>query len=304
MQERKLVLMGVASVHGEVEARTWAQRVAIVLLAGLVAALTLLATTGTASATCYSSTPASSSFSDLTGDTTGPDVLHVDVTLDAGCAITIDPVLGSGLTGDDVVFTYINTDGNTATGNPGYGGADKVVVVAGAVLGTPPVLYSCPATCDFSQGEILQLVGDAGFSTDLNQLGVPSPTTLGIRALAVRTVPSLVFDNAPEAIDPAYAFALSFATSPPVSPPPPPPPPPPASPPPPPPAAQTQKVSKGCTVPNIKGKSVAKAKKALAKAGCKYKIKGKGKVASTKPKAGTQTSDTVQVKAKKKRKRH
>jgi hypothetical protein len=306
MHERVLVLTEVANMHGGVETRTWQERVTTVLLAGLVTALMLLATTGTAHATCYSSTPSTQTFADSTGDTTGDDILHVDVTLEAGCGITIDPVLSAGLTASDSVSTYINTDGNTATGDTFFGGADKAVVVSGLFPGVPPVLAICTThPCELSGGKFLTPVGVAGFSTNLDELGVGSPTTLGIVVVSFYAPPAPASPDADIApnVPPAYAFATSFTTSPPAPPGPPPPPSPPASPPAPP-AAQTQKVSKGCTVPKLKGKSVAKAKKALAKAGCKYKIKGKGKVVSTKPKAGTQTSGAVQVKAKKKRKRH
>jgi hypothetical protein len=50
----------------------------------------------------------------------------------------------------------------------------------------------------------------------------------------------------------------------------------------------------------VHGLSVAKAKKKLIAAGCRYRVTGTGRVASTSPRAGTRTTQTVAVKAKKK----
>jgi hypothetical protein len=58
-----------------------------------------------------------------------------------------------------------------------------------------------------------------------------------------------------------------------------------------------------CTVPAIRGKTLARARKKLKAAGCKYRIVGKGRVRSTSPAAGTKTAKTVLVKAKQKKKR-
>jgi hypothetical protein len=56
-------------------------------------------------------------------------------------------------------------------------------------------------------------------------------------------------------------------------------------------------------VPKVKRLSVAKAKKKLKQAGCKFKVRGKGRVKSTSPAAGSRTAETVIVRAKKKRAR-
>jgi virginiamycin B lyase len=80
------------------------------------------------------------------------------------------------------------------------------------------------------------------------------------------------------------------------------PPPPPLPPVPPPripittPTGVTKKPS--CKVPKVKRLSVAKAKKKLKKARCKYRVRGRGFVVSTTPKAGKSTTKTVMVKAK------
>jgi virginiamycin B lyase len=56
-----------------------------------------------------------------------------------------------------------------------------------------------------------------------------------------------------------------------------------------------------CKVPKVKRLSVAKAKKKLKKARCKFRVRGRGFVMSTKPKAGKRTTKTVVVKAKPKK---
>jgi streptogramin lyase len=56
-----------------------------------------------------------------------------------------------------------------------------------------------------------------------------------------------------------------------------------------------------CKVPKVKRLSVAKAKKKLKRARCKYRVRGRGFVVSTVPKAGKRTTKRVLVKAKPKR---
>jgi hypothetical protein len=276
----------------------------IVLLAGVVTAIMLLAATGTAHATCYSSTPNSATFTDALGDAvTAADIGDTAVALNAGCGISISPAVTGLDSSEKAVFTYIDTDGNATTGDPIFAAEVTVGVLGDPTAPGPPVLARWNgSTFDFANGEVLSPLGTAGFVTDLNQLGVLAPTSLALIIESAHVPPAPAtpdFDFAPESD--AFYFPASFSTTPPT-----PPPPPPAPPAPPkalvPPAPIQTKT--GCKVPNVKGKSVSKAKKALKKAGCKYKIKGKGKVVSTNPKAGAQTTGTVQVKAKRKKKRH
>jgi hypothetical protein len=289
-------------MHREFGVEARVRRGLVASLAGLVMAIMLLATTGTARATCYSSTPnGPATFTDALGDVVNaPDIGNTTVALNAGCGISINPAVTGLNSNDKAVFIYIDTDGNAGTGDPFFGAEVVVGVLGDPTTPGPPVLARWNgATFDFASGQALSPLGTAGFITDLNQLGVAGPTTLALIIEGGYFPPSPAspeFDFAPE-ID-AFYFPTSFSTSPP------PPPPPPPAPPAPPKAPATVLKKAGCTVPKIKGKSVAKAKKALTRAGCKYKIKGKGKVVSTNPKAGTQTSEIVHVKAKKKRKRH
>jgi virginiamycin B lyase len=81
----------------------------------------------------------------------------------------------------------------------------------------------------------------------------------------------------------------------------PPPPPPPVTPPRIPITTPTVTKKPVCKVPRVKRLSVAKAKKRLKKARCKFRVRGRGFVMSTKPKAGKRTTKTVVVKAKPKK---
>jgi hypothetical protein len=230
----------------------------------------------------------------------------VEVVLDGACGITISPVLDNsrvaGLTTDDTVLTYVNTDDNPQTGDMGLGGADSGVAVRD---GFPPTLFFCTTTpCDRVEGTDLAPFGVAGFATDLNQLRVQAPTTLGISVEADYAPPSPGLpdvDFAPD-MQGVYGFEADFSL------------PTPEVPALPKPQATFPSVpnrchqracftDKRCIVPNVKGKSVRKARKALRRAGCRFKVKGKGTVVSTRPKAGTQTRDIVQVKAKTRAKR-
>jgi streptogramin lyase len=69
------------------------------------------------------------------------------------------------------------------------------------------------------------------------------------------------------------------------------------------PTSVSQTSTKTCKVPRLRGLSLAKARKKLKKAGCKYKLRGKGYVVSTSPKAGKSTSKPVLVKCKPKKRK-
>lgn len=74
-------------------------------------------------------------------------------------------------------------------------------------------------------------------------------------------------------------------------------------PPPPPVVTVTPPAKKACTVPRVRGLTVAKAKKRLRRAKCKYSVRGRGRVVRTKPRAGKRTTKTVLVTAKPRRTR-
>ena len=257
-----------------------------------------------ASADGCSSTPASASFTDPSGDTTGADILSVDAILDDACLLIINPVLDSsrsaGLTIDDAVFTYLDTDGDTTTGDSNRGGADVGVV---ARAGTGPILFKCATTpCDFETLGPLSPVGVAGFETNVSAIA-PTANTLGISVEAEYLPPAPALPNTDFAPDssPAFSFPAGFVvvgspqtapaplTGPPLGR-----------------AGPKRCHDRGCytdecTVPPVKGRTVSAAKRLLRKAHCQYTIKGRGRVVSTKPRAGARTRGIVRVKAKSKR---
>jgi pyruvate/2-oxoglutarate dehydrogenase complex dihydrolipoamide acyltransferase (E2) component len=282
----------------------------------LVAATALLLVAmspGAAHATCASSVSAADSFPDLPADAGGngtvnaPEIASVGVSLNGSCSLTVDPVIDRPLTVDDGIFIYLDIDNNAATGDPTAEGADREVDI---FVGTPPALWSWNAGSGGYDDFVAELpaVGSAGFSATLDQLGVPTSRPIGILVDSVYVDPIdgvPYIDWAPEPTSPAFRFSVSFS-----APPPPPPPPPPPAPPAPPapaapaaPAAKQQAKKSGCVVPKVKRLSIAKARKKLEKAGCKYKVRGKGRVKSTSPRAGSRTTKTVIVRARQRARR-
>jgi streptogramin lyase len=57
-------------------------------------------------------------------------------------------------------------------------------------------------------------------------------------------------------------------------------------------------VKRACRVPRVRGLRVAKARKKMRRAKCRFRIRGKGRVYSTRPRAGVRTRAIVQLKAK------
>jgi hypothetical protein len=283
-----------------------------ILITGVFLALSA---PGSAQATCLSSVPNNASFADDPADAgVAPEITGVTATLNASCGITINPEFSTASLdyGDGVVIA-IDADGNPATGDPDVDGADTGVITVGdddPYPDFPPELFRWDGFEMVDTGTTLPLAGLAGFSSTLDQIGVPAPATIGI-VVASLTIDDfgnvLGADFAPEVG--AFPFAASFSSPPPPPPPPPgptytPPAPTPASPSPP---VSGKKVS-GCVVPHVKGSRVSRAKKKLRRAGCKYRIKGHGKkVRSTSPTAGTRTAKTVIVRTnrrKRSRKSH
>ena len=75
-----------------------ARRLVLMVSVAATAFLMLALAPGTARATCVSSTPASATFPDASGDAgTAPDVLSVDVSLDSACRLTVNPNLQASL---------------------------------------------------------------------------------------------------------------------------------------------------------------------------------------------------------------
>ncbi|HMI72589.1 MAG TPA: PASTA domain-containing protein [Solirubrobacteraceae bacterium] len=231
-----------------------------------------------------------------------PEVASVDVSLGAVCELAVIPRLAdrsetAGLIRDETVTTYIDTDGNPATGAPQWGGADRAVLVVGQNgPDLPPVLGTWTGgEFSFSAAPILPAVGAAGFTTTVDQLAVPGSTMLGIRVASSWSGLRDIYDDfAPEPGTPSYAFAVTFAAVP-VAPPPA------AAPPAPPAPATTAQSRQACTVPNVRRLVATSARRKLSRVGCRSRVVRvrsrvkAGRVVSTSPTAGTRTRRTVVV---------
>lgn len=210
-------------------ARTHHRR-GLVLGCCILAAFALsLLTAGRAEAACFYSAPTSANFPDSPFDGElgiAPEITGVGATLDGACNAAVNPAIDyapspGGLVYGDSVATYVNTDGNPATGDPVFGGADKVVMVLGfSGPDSGPAMAGWNGyTFDFAGAPILPAVGGAGFAASLDQLGVPAPTTLGLEVGALyEGLYDYYFDFAPEPGSAPFGFPVSFSTSPPPPP--------------------------------------------------------------------------------------
>jgi hypothetical protein len=282
--------------------RAWGLRLAVV--GGLAAAMTPAAP-GSALAACSSSTPAFRSFADdpFDGDLgLAPEMTAVEATLGTTCDLVILPRLGdrsetAGLIRGETVATYVDTDGNAGTGSPLWRGADKVVLVVGRKgADLPPALGTWTGTqFSFAGGVTLPVVGAAGFAANLDQLGAPGPTTLGIRVVSSwRGLRDTYLDFAPESARRSFAFGLSFTTVATELPPG-------APPPAPAPAGGGGFPRARCMVPKLRNLRALEARQRLASVGCRSRVVRvgsrlrPGRVVSTSPPAGARTSRTVIV---------
>lgn len=291
------------------------------------AALAACAAPSAAHATCYTSTPTTQSISDSAADGQSglaPEITSVALDLNATCGLTLNPVIAgrpANLISGDAVGTYIDTDGNPATGEPVFNGADRVILVVGLTgPDLPPGLGVWDGTTfSFAGTPNLPLAGIAGASTTVDQLGITtSPLNLSVRTGAIwksSSTGNVYGDFAPEPGANPFAWPVAFSSVAPLPPPPPAPVPVPVPAPAPAPApvvtapvvqpSTTSAAStKSCKVPSTKGLTSAKAVAKLKKAGCKAKVKSsrsskvrRGRVISTVPAAGrSSTSGAVTVK--------
>jgi hypothetical protein len=275
----------------------------------LVSLLSTLLLAGTAQAACTSSTPSTAAYADSPADGElglAPEIVSVNATTDAACRLTVQGVLAGAIApGDlidgDTVGIYLDTDGNPASGSALWDGADRVAITIGRFgpdLGPGLGVWN-GSTFDFVGAPLLP-VGAAGFAATVDQLGMPAPTAIGIRAA---TLYSGIYDDysdfAPEVFAAPFRFPVAFSTAPP-------PPPLPAPPPPPPVAAPPVTKTAGCTVPRLRRLRTAAARQRLRTAGCRYRIVrvrsrlASGRVVSTRPAAGRRASGTVVVRISRK----
>lgn len=280
------------------------------LLGAILVAALVLGGPSAANAACYSSTASDTRFDDAVGDAEAglsPDILGVVALTDASCGIGIGVALDRGsaegaLLAGDSVGIYINVDGNKATGSPTWDGADRVVIIAGASgPDFPPTLGVWNGSeFSFAGARELTPAGAGGFVSDFDELGVASPTTLGIQTIAMWEG---VYDNyadfAPDVAVSPFSFPVRFSTTAPQ--------PPPARLPIKPPSTTPEEESgsrrqpRRCKVPKLKGHTRKSAVRRLRRARCKYRFvttkRGRrpGRVVSTSPAAGRRTSRRVIV---------
>jgi hypothetical protein len=269
----------------------------------LVLALTALVVVAvlppTADAACTSSTPSTASYADSPADGDAglaPEIVAVAAATNAGCGVGVQAVLANAINpGDliegDAVGIYLDTDGNPATGSPLWEGADRVVIIvgqAGPDLG-PGLGVWDGVDFSFVGAPMLAPVGAGGFAATVDQLGMPAPATVGIRAGAIwEGVYDIYGDFAPEVLDPSFRFPVAFST---VAP----------SPPSPPTTTPPSATKDGCTVPHVKRMRAAKARRRMRAAGCRYRVVRvrsrirAGRVVSTRPTAGRRTTKRVVI---------
>lgn len=276
--------------------------------AAAILAVGALAVPVGAEAACYSSTSSSTSFADAAGDGEAglaPEILGVAAATGSSCGVGIEAVISGAsepgtLIDGESVGTYIDTDGNPATGSSTWDGADRVVIVigrSGSDLG-PSLGAWNGSSFSFENSPVLAPSGAAGFISDFDQLGVPGPTTLGIETISLyEGAADNYSDFAPEVDQPPFGFPVQFSTAPP--------PPPSADTPP----AQrpisaprdTRPSPRRCRVPRVRGLTRRAAVGRLRRARCRYRIvssrRGRrpGRVVSTSPAAGRLTSRRVVV---------
>lgn len=266
---------------------------------------------GSASA-CTTSVPAVQSFGDPAGDgldptnpfssDLAPDVTAVTAQLDGACGLSVQSAMGNrpgDLIDGDAVFTYLDTDGNPATGDAVFGGADRAIGVLGEIgPDDPPLLGTwdpTSASMSFIGGPVLTPAGIGGFVAAPDQLGIAPGSNVGVVVGTIWTSIGSYIDTAPD--DPGLAPLLPVSYS---------------NAPPPPPAPVVSPVGpvgtpkarrSGCRVPYLHGKKIAAAKRKLRRSGCTFGrlrrrysagVK-KGRVIGSLPRAGVDTHKHVNL---------
>jgi hypothetical protein len=258
-----------------------------------------------AQAACTSSTPSNASFTDPANDQEGaaPDLTELQFSLDAGCTFTFDSGLSS-LTEEEAVAVLIDRDANAATGDPDLLGTDLIAVILRfgsdtvTALGWWDGMFYRPD----ESPPIAATASPLGFSVAIDRLGIAPGTTAAIRVLSLGPGEEDL-DMAPDPVD-AITMAVNYGGAPevptfePI----------PAQPDPetpsPFPIAPPSAESPGCTVPKVKGRTLAAAKSRLTARGCTPTVKvtrrysstvRKGRVIGTTPRSGARTTKKVKL---------
>ncbi len=266
-----------------------------------------------AHAACTSSTPSNVTVTDPADDVEGtaPDLTELKFSVDAACTFAFDPGL-SGLTLDDAVVTYIDRDGNAATGDTDFFGTDvSAITVSDGTDSLTQLYWWNGADWVSDESQILETApSPGGFSVALDRLGIPSGATPNILVGVIRLVAGefVGIDIAPNS-DPLISLAVNYTGTPVVPTFPPPTTTPPTDDPTPSPFPQLPGVppttaTSACTVPKVNGRSLTVAKRRLTASGCtrattvtrRYSnTVPKGRVIGTSPGSGARTTKKVKL---------
>jgi hypothetical protein len=232
----------------------------------VLAAATFFSATATASAACYGSTPSSVLYSDPIDGESGlaPEILTVQAAVDGACHYSVDPGVTRSLIDGDAVFIFIDTDGNAASGSTVFDGADIAVGTLGLTgPDTPPMrgVWNGTTFTFTDPAPIGSALGNGGFSASVDALPIASGTMSQLListswagsyddyfdfAPAVGMIPlPVTFSTMPPA--PVLAPAQTIKTSP----------------------ADGDSGDHRCTVPRVRGLTVASARTRLRSAGCR-----------------------------------
>lgn len=281
-------------------------------LFGLLCAL-CAALPASASASCQVPTPAAAAHDDppedaegfeVPGDApdevfvvTAPEITRVTGALDGACTIAFDTALAlppgetEPLVERESLRYYLDTDANPATGGA-VTGAEWLVLVDGANGPDTTWLLRWNGAA-FAEQRPVTASGTVGFSLALATIGVTRPTNMGVRVHSrLVTGGQQYVDIAPDRPLPQLLLPLQWTV------------PAPPAPPVPAPAASPApvKFTPTCTVPALRGKTTAAARRAVKQANCKMKVVRRasrkvrrGRVIASTPGAGKRTVGAVTV---------
>lgn len=275
----------------------------ILLASCCVLAVAVLIPTSAAAA-CVNSQPASASMADNPYDSEAglaPEVTALTVAINSSCGINFSfNIIGQpGLLSGDFVGWMLDTDNNRATGAAlGSYGADYAVGMGSA--GIASVLRWTGTT--WSTVALAARTSEYGVSTTLDTIGASFGVpihVIGSASWESSVTGDTFYDWVPEPGLPWFRIVPAANTSSPT------PPAQPIQPAPTAPAAPTtpQPKAKRCKVPNVRGLSLAKAKKKIRKANCrvgsvhtrKTKKRYAGKAYKTSPAKGTNRAAGTRV---------
>ena len=191
-------------------------------LAAVVACALLAVLPAAASAGCTSSTANSQTYPDAGGDDQGglaPDIIGVIMVTGADCttggSLAVSDGRDSMIEGESTGM-YLDTDGNPATGDTAFRGADRVIITIGhlGADANPGVGVYNAATADFDFGSEASPidVGLGGWGWSIDQIGF-QPVTVGVQTIAMyRGLYDSYSDFSPEVGSPPHGFGVAYGT--------------------------------------------------------------------------------------------